>query len=139
MCTEVWTLLKKTASKLEDHLTPVTKGMIIDHNFPDDPKEFYKNFTPFPEVAEANRKIWKTIINFTETPNFKRKSKFWQKTKLLSKIEIFIENRNFEGKSKFWEKAEFLTENRNFDRKSKFWKKTEILTERRNFDTKSEL
>ena len=38
-------------------LIPVTKGLILEHNYPDDPKQFYKNFTPHEEVAAANRNV----------------------------------------------------------------------------------
>jgi len=40
---------------------------------------------------------------------------FGQKSKIWSKIEIFLKNTNFDQKSKFWSQMKAFVKQRNFD------------------------
>ena len=59
---------------------------------------------------------------------------FWQKSKMLTKIEIFDKNRNFWQKSKFLTKIEIFHKNRNFSQKSKFFTNIEIFHKNLNVE-----
>ena len=85
------------------------------------------------------RHFWSKIGNIffiffvKKNERFAKNSKFCQKSKILSKIEIFVIKRNFCQKSKFLSKIEIFVKNRNS------LSKIEIFVKNRNSLSKIEI
>ena len=46
---------KISLDEIQANTQPITKGIIIDHNYPDDPKSRHKSFKTHAEVIKANK------------------------------------------------------------------------------------
>mgnify|MGYP006944980756 CR=1 FL=1 len=58
--------------------------------------------------------------NFHHNDNFVKSRNFYKKSKVLSKVEIYVESRNFCQKSKFLSQVEIFIKSRNFGQRFVF-------------------
>ena len=88
---------------------------------------FLEIFQTSKFLSKIKKKLSK-IRFFVKSRNFCQKSKFLSKVEIFVKSEMFVKNQNFCLKSKFFSKIQIFVQNPNFCQKSKVFLKSKFLS-----------